>query len=237
MSDSKDDKSKEINGIPENLKIKRPYTLSPKAIEQRRRNARKASEVMQKNGLSTGPKTKEGKEASSRNSWKHGQSAASMVLRHRKPCKSTCHQYPCSVVEDGKAKPGGDCMDKEMLIETWNAILSAVKNGEYDDFNAMSAMLLAKNIHIISDIQEAILADGVTVLLGKIDKDGNPIVEDIKLHPGLLALSKLTEALGLTSRDMMITPKEISRSGVVEDGVKTISDMLLTIGNPKKKND
>ncbi len=74
----------------------RKYTLSEEALEARRQNAQK----------STGPKSDEGKDTASRNSWKHGLHSRRRVLGFGKPCRTTCPQYPCSLVNDGETGTG-----------------------------------------------------------------------------------------------------------------------------------
>lgn len=218
--------SSEEYGIPEGFKVKRrKYTLSEEALSARRENAKK----------STGPKTPEGKDAASKNSWKHGTYAKSFFRKYSKTCKTTCEFYPCELIEDGKTQPGAECLDKEHIYEAWNAILKGVMNQEFSEFNAIAALDTAKNMQVLRELQEAVLEDGVVVLSEKIDKDGNVIGKELKPHPALLVLPKLTEILGFTPKDLMVTPKEIVKAGREEEGAKTLADLMSSVGNALKK--
>lgn len=103
---------------------KRPYTLSPAALEQRRKaspagaSAPKSGYTMSEEAVqqrrdnlpaaaaaATGPITDEGKAASSRNAWKHGRysainraqfasGATSIAKMFGKPCVTTCPFHP-----------------------------------------------------------------------------------------------------------------------------------------------
>ncbi len=72
------EKEEEV-GIPQHLRIERHYTMSEKALEQRRKAASK------------------GGKKSKINAYKHGKYAKSF-LHKIKPCHSTCPYYPCEVV-------------------------------------------------------------------------------------------------------------------------------------------
>lgn len=218
--------SEEDYGIPEGFKVKRrQYTFSLKALEQRREAAKN----------STGPKSAEGKKISSQNAWLHGVYAQSFIRKYKKPCKSTCPEYPCKLIEDGKTQPGEECLDKEHVYEAWNAIMKAVVEKKFDDFNALAALDTSNNIQILRKLQEAILEDGVVLKHDKIDKDGNTIGKELRQHPALIALQKMTETLGFTPRDLMITPKEIEKAGRDEEGLKTAADLMSLVGNTLKK--
>jgi hypothetical protein len=222
-------------GIPTKLKVKRPYTLSEAALAQRRANAQKASEAGAVSA--TGPTTPEGKKTVSFNAWKTGQYAQTLIRRHRKPCLSTCPNFnDCSMIETGKAAPGMECQDKENLVETFNIIRNAIESGDLTDLKEILSMLLAKQTHIIADVMDGILQDGAEIILDKYDKDGNVIGHDLKPHPGLLSLSKLMGEAGITFKDMMATPKEITKAGREKDGIKTIADLMSSIANPKKSD-
>lgn len=224
---------KEEYGIPERLKVKRrKYTLSEEAIAQRRGNVRKISE----GGLQTGPTTEEGKKTVSKNSWKHGIYAQTFFRKYSKPCKSSCSSYPCQLISDGKTTPGGECLDKEHVYESWNAIMDAVFNNNYEGFNALAALDTAKNMQILRDLQDGILEDGSIVKSEKIDKDGNVIGHEIKPHPALLVLPKLAELLGFTPKDLMITPKELAKAGRDDEGIKSIADLMSAVGKAMKKD-
>ena len=89
MSEEKD-KPEEI-GIPENMRVKRKYTMSEAALEQRRQAA-----LQPKPGM-----------AGIRNNFKTG------VLGRIWPCKSTCSHFPCVLIDDGATQPGGIVLIKK----------------------------------------------------------------------------------------------------------------------------
>ncbi|NOZ68003.1 MAG: hypothetical protein GXP46_01840 [Deferribacteres bacterium] len=124
------------------------------------------------------------------------------------------------------------------MVEAFNAILKAALNQQFDEFNALAALEVAKNIEIVRKLQEAVLDDGVVVYSEKVDKDGNVIGKELKPHPALLALPKLIADLGLTPQEMMITPRQLARAGREDDGIKSIADLMSAIGtNLKGKKD
>lgn len=210
---------------------RRPYTMSPEALAQRRDNAKKANEKMRTEGLATGPKSEEGKKRSSRNSHKHGLYAQTFFNSYRRPCKSTCPQYPCSLVSDGKTEPGEDCLDKQHVYEVWNALMDAVFDNNYDGFNALASFETATNIEILRKLKESILEDGVTLTSDKIDKDGNVIGKKLELHPALLAFNKMVEVLNMTPKDLMITPKALVDTDREKKDEESITDFITNIGN------
>ncbi|MDO8282683.1 MAG: hypothetical protein Q7U10_08725 [Thermodesulfovibrionia bacterium] len=222
-------------GIPERFKVKRrSYTLSKAAVEQRRKAQKKATEAMQKQGASTGPKTDAGKKASRHNAWKHGSYADSLFSRLTRPCKKTCPDYPCVLIEGGNTAPGQPCMDAEYLYEAFMAILDAVKNNNYDDFNSMAALTTSANIQILRKMQEALIEDGVVVMGDKFDKDGTVIGRELKVHPAIPYLAKLTEALGFTPKDLNITPRELAKEKQGDKFHKTLAEMMS--GVPRKED-
>jgi len=213
-------------GIPAKMRVPRNYTLSAAAIEARRRNAKK----------STGPKTPEGKAASSRNAWKHGLYASSRLLQFAKPCRSTCPKFSdCEIVGNGVTSPGGDCLDKEHLLEAVIAIDKAVREQDTDSLNELVAFELAEILQVIRRLRADILEDGTIIKSEKLNKEGEVIGYEYKLHPGLLALPKLLSDFGLTLPDFRLTPKEIHRSKDVEDGVQTIAQILSGAGTASRE--
>lgn len=204
------------SGIPDRLKIKRKYTLSPEAIDARRRNAR----------LSTGPTTEEGKNRCKRNAFKHGSYAASRILGLGKPCKSTCSQYPCSLVEEGKCEPGSDCLDKEYLLDACLAIENALINKENTGLHEMIVFELAESIQLIRSLRRDILDDGTTIKSEKFDADGKVIGYEIKVHPALLALPKLQKEFGISLTDFNLTPAAETRVKTDEKTAETISSIF-----------
>ena len=115
MSEENKIPSEEI-GIPKENRVKRRYTLSARALEQRRQAAQSPKPGMQ------------GK----RNAWKHGKYAETMLTRI-KPCLSTCAKYPCRLVDEGATEPGKDCLDAEELLSIIHAVHAALSNPESTD--------------------------------------------------------------------------------------------------------
>ena len=211
-------------GVPERLRFRRSYTLTERALEARRKNAQK----------STGPKTPEGKKASSKNAWKYGQFAQGYILNRVKPCKSTCPQYPCELVKDNSTQPGGECLDKAAVIQFFSAICEAVKNKQYDDFNEVTSLTIANQIHILHTLMEDIQRDGTMLKKEKHDKDGKYLGYEVVPHPSMLSLIKLSDSLGLTANELMITPKALSKQADDDEGIKTLADLMSRIGGGMK---
>jgi len=211
-------------GIPERLKIKRKYTVSAASIEANRQNAKK----------STGPRTEEGKSRCRRNAFKHGGYAASRIMGLGKPCKSTCSQYPCSLVEEGKCEPGTDCLDKEYLIEACMAIEQALLNRDTTSLNEMVVFELAESIQLIRSLRRDILDDGTTIKSEKFDADGKVIGYEIKVHPALLALPRLQKDFGISLTDFNLTPAAVSRTKATEEAAETLADILSGINRKVK---
>ncbi|MCP4748087.1 MAG: hypothetical protein GY874_18415, partial [Desulfobacteraceae bacterium] len=86
-------------GIPEDMRIKRRYTMSDEAMEQRRKAAKQPKPGM----------------LGKRNNWRHG-SYAQNFLTKIKPCLSSCAKYPCRLADEGATEPGGDCLDDQELL-------------------------------------------------------------------------------------------------------------------------
>jgi hypothetical protein len=225
--EDKDDADDNEVGVPEKLRFKRSYTLTESALAARRNNSKK----------STGPKTEKGKKASSMNSWKHGLFAQGYIMNKVKPCKSTCPQYPCELVQDNTTKPGGECLDKAAVIQFYSAICEAVQNKKYDDFNQLAALTIANQINVLHTLMEDIQRDGTMLKKEKHDKDGHYLGYEVVPHPSLLSLIKLSDSLGITSNEMMITPKALSKQEDDDEGMKTIADLMSSIGKGMKKNE
>ncbi|MFQ5736894.1 MAG: hypothetical protein ACE5GY_08545 [Thermodesulfobacteriota bacterium] len=218
-------------GIPAKLKVRRrPYTMSPEALEARRQNAQK----------STGPKTDEGKKASSRNSWKHGLYARTFILGTLgKPCKTTCDKFPCGLVSDNEITPGETCLDKQFVAEAFDSIIRAVEMKEHEDFNHLAVLEMAGAIQVLRRCKEDILEDGVVLKSEKIDKDGNSLGYEYKPHPALAVYTKLLSDLGLTPQEFNITPREIARTAKNKDEEEreTAADIMArALGNLARRS-
>ncbi len=213
------------------LRVKRSYNLSPAALAARQQNAQK----------STGPQTPEGKDASSRNAWKHGAHARRRVLGFGKPCKSTCPDYPCSLVNDGDVLPGQDCLNKEYFAETLNAISTALTDGDLTGVKEIATLQLGGTLQVIEELQASILEYGVYMKSEKLNKDGGVIGYELKPNPSLLPLSNLLKAAGVTLPDFMITPAAVERKKSNDDAVGKFADLFRDAGEglaaARKKKD
>lgn len=206
-------------GIPSHLRIKRKYTLTEAAIEQRR----KAGIASRKNPLNP--------------NWKHGRFAKSFIAGAIRPCKSTCAQYPCDLITEGGTKPGGPCLDKAAVIETYSAIIKAIQHKKFDDYQEIASLSIAQSIQTLNMLLEDIIRDGTTIKREKFDGRGNLIGTEYVHHPALNALPKMIADLGMTPGEMMITPKAISKQITEDEGVKTIADLMSKVGETLKRKD
>ncbi len=211
MSDAIENPLEEI-GIPKGNRVKRRYTLSERALEQRRKAAQAPKPGMK------------GK----RNAWKHGQYSTSMLTRI-KPCLSTCLKYPCRLVDEGATEPGKDCLDAEELLHIIHTVHDALSDPENTDgFREIAAVNMGNSIRILEMLQEDILRDGSTVKSTKPGKFGD--VVEYKPHPALLALPKLIHDLNMTPEQFMITPKAKLKQKNEDDAVQGLTEILKTAG-------
>lgn len=205
--------AQECVGIPQHMRVKRDYTLSPAALEQRRQAALQPKPGMQ--GV--------------RNAWKHGRYASSFLTR-LKPCTTTCHQYPCELVVDNATEPGKDCLDKVELLNIIHAVHDAIKNPKDNagGFQEIAAVNIANSIRILEMLQEDIMRDGTVLRSTKETKFGSEV--EYKLHPSLLALPKMIQDLNLTPDQFMITPKAQAKVDGEKEAAKTIGELLGAAG-------
>ena len=217
-------------GIPQRLLTKRHYTLTPAAIEARRKNAKCR---------------KPGNEGN-KNAWKTGLHAQDFITGRIKPCLSTCPLFEeCELVSDGYTKPGDVCMDKAAVIETYSAIMEAIKGtsaDKYDDFNSIAALMNAETIHVCRMLLEQIIKEGGVVKREKYDNKG--VLHSIEYvpHPNLMALPKIIADLGLTPRELNITPKAIKDGKDSEEQGKTLAGIMSDLnrrarGDQEKKDE
>ena len=198
-------------GIPQRLRVKRHYPITDKVLEQRRAAARAS---------------RPGSEGNKRN-WKGGLFAKDFIEGRIKPCQSTCPIFDdCELVSEGTTKPGGICLDKAAVIQTYGAIMDAIKHKEYDDFNEVSGLMIAEILHTCRTLMEEIMRDGGVVLREKYDKNGVLHSVEYVSHPNLMALPKLVADLGLSPREMNITPKAVKDGKNSEEQGKTLAGIM-----------
>lgn len=191
---------------------KRPYTMTDKALAARRANAQQ----------STGPVTEEGKAISSRNAWKHGEYSQAARTNEwldlgalYKPCKSTCVKFDtCPLVAEGKTQPGGDCLDKEVFVEAFGALMSVMQNGDAMYAHGMLAMQQAGAIEILEDMRRAISGQ-VMIERPIINKSGDPVINSktnepyttLEPNPIIGVYIKMLFTAGINLPELMATPK------------------------------
>lgn len=204
-------------GIPENLRIKRSYTMSDAARAARSKGGQARA-----------------KECPTPN-WKHGKYAQSFITGSIRPCKTTCKDYPCELIDDGSTKPGGACLDKAAVIQTYMAILDAVKNKKYDNFNEIASLTMAQSIQTLQMLLEDVIRDGPTLKREKWDKDGNVLGHEYVPHPALLTLPKMIADLGMTPQEFLATPRSVAKVDDEDKGTESLAQFLSKLGNKMQK--
>ncbi len=207
-----DDEGEKTVGIPENMRVRRRYTMSEAALEQRRKAA-----------LQPQPNN-----AGNRNGWRHGRYASNFLARI-KPCLSTCPNYPCSLVEDGRTAPGKDCLDAEEMLNIVRAVHSALKDPESQEgLQEISASVIGNNIRILEMLQEDIFRDGTILKSVKTTDKGSHT--EYKLHPAFNALPKMIQDMGFSLDSFALTPKVKKQLGTDEEAARSITDMFKAVG-------
>jgi len=192
-------------------------TMTPAALEQRRAAAAK----------STGPVTEEGKARSSRNAWKTGEYSA--ITRAElwkdlgfgaiaKPCKSSCPKFEtCQPVNDGLTEPGGDCLDKQVYVEAFDAIMESLYSGDVQHMHGLLASQVAGAIDLLQQMRDEISArlfiekpvvnrSGDVVTL-----DGKPVTTTL-VNPMIAHFYKLLGELGVNLPELLATPRAASKA-------------------------
>lgn len=238
-------------------KGKRPYTMSPAALEQRRGNLPAAA------AAATGPITDEGKAASSRNAWVHGrysavnraqfgQGANAMAKMFGKPCVTTCPfhpdnpsrtEAPCSLVLDGLTHAGGSCLDKSVYVHALDSLMRAFNEGDMDGMHGLLATEMASNMQLLRQIRQSLSDDGLVLSVpyvskdGEVvyDKDGHMVIAEHKPNPMLAALIKFNESLGINFAELMATPRAREKLKDNDDAADGLQSLLGAIFNRAQK--
>lgn len=210
-------------------KEKRPYTMSEEALAQRRA----ASIVAREHA--TGPKTEEGKARSSRNNWRHGlRSAAgpmlwrdiSLVGAFGKPCRTTCAKYPCEIVEEGHTSAGGDCLDKQVYMEAFDALSAVLRSGDVTHGHAMLAAQLAGAMELLQQCRDEVAEKGVVIMVPMFNKKGEHIGDKPEANPALFHYTKLLEKIGISLPELMATPRAVQKQQDGENAADAITSLF-----------
>ncbi len=190
---------------------------------------------------STGPRTQAGKAASSRNAWKTGEhSAATRLIRQQwgvgalgKPCRRTCGQYPCSLVDAGHTQPGGDCLDKTVYMAAFDRLITSLQSGSADPMQDVLAAEAAGALEILHRLREEIAEHGMSREIPAVDKDGNVIMHEGRAVPAKIidnpAIGKyiaLLDRLGINLPELLATPRSVSKAGQGDDAVDAVAELL-----------
>lgn len=207
----------DVIGIPDHLRIRRHYTMTPAAREVRRKGGRaRAAKFPAPN-------------------WKHGKYAQSFIVKAIRPCKSTCRDYPCTLINEGSTKPGEPCLDKSAVIQMYSALNDAIKHKKYDEFNEIASLTIAQSLHTLHMLLEDVIRDGPTLKREKHNQLGEVIGYDYVTHPALLALPKMIADLGMTPQEFMATPRAIAKQSTEEEGAETLAQFLSNLGTKMQK--
>lgn len=196
--------------------------------------------------LSTGPVSDEGKAASSRNAWKTGEH--SVVVRGElwqelgmgvliRPCKSTCPKYPCSLVDDGVTKPGGDCADKVVYMEAFDAIMDTLHNGDVANMHGLLASQAARAVDLLQQLYDSINHVGPLMAIplrkkdGDVitDKDGNTMNTYVR-NPLLTDIPKLMHELGINLPELMATPRAVEKANTDKETGSALAELMGRVG-------
>lgn len=226
-------------------KPRRAYTMSEAALEQRRAASQ----------LSTGPKTADGKAASSRNGWVHGRYSAvhrqaftgtmtSMAKLFGTPCRTTCAFHPdnpertdspCSLVANGLTQAGGNCLDKSIYVDRFDAIMEALQTGENEALHGVFASEIAAALQLMHELRSKVFEDGLMQVIPAIDSEGEVILDPntkaaaparIIAHPALPYIVQLLDKLGINFPELLATPRAARQAKREGDTADTLQQIL-----------
>ena len=224
-------------------------TAAKKPISQRKLEANRANALK-----STGPRTEEGKAASSRNGWQHGRYSAvakhafahhgiaSMAKLWGKPCLTTCAmhpdnpdvQTPCSLVVDGLTSAGRNCLDKTVLLQAMSALHDAMERGELGGVHAMLAVEGGKVMQLLHQLMLEITEKGLLIPVPMVtkegnvvyDREGNMVTAEYKPNPMIGHYVKLLGDFGISLPEMLATPQARARAKTGEAAADTFQTMM-----------
>jgi hypothetical protein len=193
----------------------RIYNMSQAALKQRQEATRSPAKAKAMIGNA--------------NAYKTGEHARNRIRQFFRPCKSTCPQYPCELINDGETAPGSACLDKKNLVMSIQAVMKAMNNGKMDDLRELMAVQIGHGMEVLQNLADDINTYGVKHLSEKIDKEGNVIGQELKLNPALLPYSKLMEVLNATPKDFMLTDQAREKQKDDKEAVETVVDRMSRI--------
>lgn len=213
--------------------------LSERELDQRRWASKLGA------AKATGPKTPEGKAISSRNAWKTGASSkihqvhfenglGSLVAATGKPCLTTCPKYPCSLVVDEVTRAGGSCLDKQVYVQAFGAIIDAVQSGSMDGVHGLMAAEVSAALQMLHDLRSQIAEQGFVIPIPAITsegqvitrKDGSEVIAKYVSNPGYGMVMKTLETLGINLPELLVTPKSQAAAKVDVEKVDAMQTLL-----------
>ncbi len=228
---------------------KRAYTLSDKALEQRRNAAQ----------LSTGPVTDDGKAASSRNAYKHGLYSPMQGLIQQnwsvgafaKPCRTTCQYHPenergepthpCTLVLEGYTRAGQDCLDKTVYLQAFDRLFNVLSDGKAEHMHEILAAEAAGAIELLQRLRAEIAEHGFIIQVPLVNKAGEvimlPIMEDGQKtgerpatkpmgNPVMPHYVKMLDTLGINLPELLATPRAVKDINNKDDDKNAIAALL-----------
>ena len=194
---------------------------------------------------STGPQTDEGKARSSKNAWKHGLNSAvhrahfdngmgALIGATAKPCLSTCPKFPCGLVDDGLTQPGGNCLDKQVYVQAFAAVIDAVENKSMTGVGAMMASEIASTLQMLHDLKTQVTSLGPMIGIPMLNADGevvtradgSEVMAKWVPNPGWGVVLKTLEVLGISLPEALATPQAQSRAKVETDNADAMQQAL-----------